>query len=128
VSATEVPVDGSVAISATVANTGDRAGAEVVQLYVHDAYASIVRPVKQLVGYAKVHLEPGEQRRVTFDLHADRVSFTGIDYQRIVEPGVIEVSVGTSSEDRPLTAEVTFVGETRVVGEGRVLLTPVTMA
>lgn len=127
-SATEVPVDGSVTVSVSVTNTGQRPGAEVVQLYVHDAYASVVRPVKQLVGYAKVHLEPGQRRRVSFDLHADRVSFTGVDQRRIVEPGVVELSVGTSSEDRPLVAEVTYTGAVRHVGEGRVLTTPVTLA
>ena len=126
--ATEVPVDGSVTVSVTVANTGDRAGSEVVQLYVSDEYASVVRPVKQLVGYVKVPLAAGERRTVSFELHTDRLSFTGVDLRRIVEPGAIDVSVGTSSEDRPLRARITLVGDTRVVGEGRVLLTPVTVA
>ena len=126
--ATEVPVDGSVTVSVTVANTGDRAGSEVVQLYVSDEYASVVRPVKQLVGYVKVPLAAGERRTVSFELHTDRLSFTGVDLRRIVEPGAIDVSVGTSSEDRPLSARIALVGDTRVVGEGRVLLTPVTVA
>ena len=126
--ATEVPVDGSVTVSVTVANTGDRAGSEVVQLYVSDEYASVVRPVKQLVGYVKVPLAAGERRTVSFELHTDRLSFTGVDLRRIVEPGAIDVSVGTSSEDRPISARIALVGDTRVVGEGRVLLTPVTVA
>lgn len=125
VSAEEVAADASLEISATVRNTGDRDGAEVVQLYLGDPQASVVRPLKQLVGYAKVWLSAGESKRVTFDVHADRTSFTGVDYTRIVEPGVIDVMVGTSSEDLPLTGRFTITGETRVVPEGRVLTTPV---
>jgi beta-glucosidase len=123
-SATEVPVDGSVEVSATVTNTGNRTGAEVVQLYLGDPVAEITRPLKQLAAYAKVHLDPGESRRVTFELHADRTSFTGLDLKRIVEPGEITVMVGSSSEDLPLRESFRLVGRRRVVGEGRVLTTP----
>lgn len=126
VSATNMDVAGSVRLSVTVANTGDRAGAEVVQLYASDPVASVVRPLKELIGYAKVSLEPGRSAVVDFDVHADRLSFTGLDYRRIVESGEILLSVGTSSEDRPLVARIQVCGETRVVGEGRVLVTPTT--
>ncbi len=128
VSAPDLPVDGRVQVSVTVANTGAREGAEVVQLYLGDPVAEVVRPLKQLIGYAKVPLEPGQARRVTFGVHADRTSFTGLDGLRIVEPGAIELSVGFSSENRPLAATVTVTGRRRVVGEGRVLDTPVTIA
>lgn len=121
----EVPADGTVVIGATVANIGDRAGAEVVQLYLGDEQASVVRPIKELVGYAKVWLEPGASARVAFTLHADRTSFTGLDFRRIVEPGTFTVHVGTSSEDLPLSGKFTVVGAIREVGEGRVLTTPV---
>jgi hypothetical protein len=57
----------------------------------------------------------------------DRTSFTGIDLQRIVEPGAIQLYVGTSSEDRPLTGQVIITGSTRIVEEGRVLDTPFTI-
>jgi beta-glucosidase len=126
-SATEVAPDGTVDVSVTVTNTGGRAGSEVVQLYLGDPVAQVTRPVKQLIGYAKVPLEPGQAQRVTFQVHMDRTSFTGIDLHRIVEPGAIELSVGTSSEDRPLTGEVTITGSTRIVAEGRVLDTPFTI-
>ena len=76
-----------------------------------------VRPIKQLVGYAKVWLAPGESQRVTFELHADRTSFTGIDYRRIVEPGEFRLLVGTSSEDLPLEGTVTSAGDVGVVPE-----------
>ena len=127
-SAVEVPVDGALDASVTVRNTGDRAGAEVVQVYLTDLAASVVQPLKRLVGYAKVWLDAGEAKRVTFTLHADRMSFTGVDYRRVVEPGAMLLRVGTSSTDLPLEASFALTGEVRVVGEGRVLTTPVAVA
>ena len=128
VSAPALAVDGTVDYSVTVTNTGDRDGADVVQLYLSDPWAEVVRPLKQLIGYHKADLAAGESRRLTFTVHADRTSFTGSDYRRIVEPGEIQLSAGRSSEDRlePLSVEIT--GERRVVAEGRVLLTPVSEA
>jgi beta-glucosidase len=125
VSAAEMATDGTVEVSVTVRNTGDRSGSEVVQLYLSDPVAQVTRPIKELIGYAKVPLEPGQSRRMTFTVHADRLSFTGLRHQRIVEPGDIVLSVGTSSEDRPLAVTVRVTGEERIVGEGRVLTTPV---
>ncbi|MFZ0531486.1 MAG: glycoside hydrolase family 3 N-terminal domain-containing protein [Propionicimonas sp.] len=124
---TEIPTDGALDIAVTVKNIGDRAGSEVVQLYLSDPVASVTRPLKQLIGFAKVSLEPGESRQVTFHVHADRTSFTGANLNRVVEPGVVEFSLGTSSEHRPLGATITITGTTRIVGEGRVLDTPVTV-
>jgi len=99
-SSAEIDNLGTVEVSASVINAGSRAGSEVVQLYAGDPVASVTRPLKQLIGFARVDLEPGERRRVTFSVHADRFSFTGPDYRRIVEPGEIELSVGRSCEDR----------------------------
>ncbi|WP_199176370.1 beta-glucosidase [Actinomyces qiguomingii] len=125
ISGAQMDVDGEVEYAVTVTNTSDRAGAEVVQLYLSDPVAEVVRPLKALIGFAKVDLEAGESKRVTFTVHADRTSFTGLDRRRIVEPGLILLAAGTSSEDRlaPLAVEIT--GVRRVVGEGRVLTTPV---
>ena len=64
-------------VGVTVRNTGDRAGTEVVQLYLHDPVAQTTRPVVRLIGYARVPLEPGEAARVTFTVPADLASFTG---------------------------------------------------
>jgi beta-xylosidase len=125
--ASEVDVAGTVGLSVTVTNTGERPGAEVVQVYANDPVASVVRPLKQLVAYAKVPLGAGESATLDVELHADLFSFTGIDYRRIVEPGEIVLSVGTSSEDRPLEARIKLTGATRVVGEGRVLTSTVTV-
>ncbi len=124
-SASEIETDGTVDVSVTVTNIGERAGAEVVQLYAHDEVAQVVRPLKELIGYAKVPLEAGASASVTFSVHTDRLSFTGIDYRRIVEPGTHTLMVGTSSENLPLTAPLTLTGELRQVPEGRVLVTPV---
>lgn len=125
ISDTQIPNDGTVEISATLTNTGDREGAEVVQLYLNDQVSTVVRPRRWLSGFAKVLLAAGESKRVTFSVHADRTSFTGLSNQRIVEPGDFGVEVGTSSEDLPLSGKFEITGETRVIPEGRVLDTPV---
>ena len=127
-SAESISADGTVRVSVSVRNTGDRAGAEVVQLYLSDPVAQVVRPVRWLCGFAKVDLEPGGSARVTFDVHADRTSFIGVDGTRIVEPGDFDVAVGTSSESLPLTARFRIDGAMRAVGEGRVLVTPASVA
>ena len=85
------------------AEHGPVAGTEVVQLYLGDPVASVVRPVKWLAGFARAALAPGEAARVTFRLHADRTAFTGRDLTKIVEPGTITVDLGGSSDDLPLT-------------------------
>ncbi|MGX5771613.1 glycoside hydrolase family 3 N-terminal domain-containing protein [Microbacterium trichothecenolyticum] len=110
-----IPNDGTVRASVAVTNTGDRAGATVVQIYSSDPVAQVTRPVKQLVGYARVSLDAGATATVTFELHADRFSFTGLGRRRIVEPGQIQLSAGLSSSDvgAPVTMEIS--GPQRVV-------------
>jgi hypothetical protein len=127
VSAPEIATDAAVEISCTVRNTGRVAGTEVIQLYLGDPVASLVRPVKWLAGFARAALEPGEAVRVTFRLHADRTSFTGRGLTRIVEPGTITVTLGGSSDDLPLTGSFILTGPLRTVGINRVLDTPVTV-
>lgn len=121
----EVPTDGEFTVSVRVRNTGDRAGEEVVQLYLHDVLAQVTRPVRQLVGFARVRLEPGASARATFTVHADRTAFTGRDLRRIVEPGDIEVFVGTSAAHQPCQGVVRLTGPLRHVGHDRRLVTPV---
>ncbi|WP_433291624.1 glycoside hydrolase family 3 N-terminal domain-containing protein [Actinoplanes sp. CA-030573] len=120
-----VPTDGEFTVTVRVRNTGERAGDEVVQLYLHDVVASVTRPVKQLTGFARVPLEPGEAKDVRFRVHTDRTAFTGRDLRRIVEPGALEIMVGTSAEDLPCRGAVTLTGPVRETGLRRVLLTPV---
>ena len=127
-SADDVATDGEVEISCTVRNAGFVAGTEVVQLYLSDPVASVVRPVRWLAGFTRVALAPGESARVTFRLHADRTAFTGRDGTRVVEPGVIAVAVGGASADLPLSDSFTLTGPARAVGAGRVLTTPVSAA
>ncbi|WP_241995586.1 glycoside hydrolase family 3 N-terminal domain-containing protein [Kribbella antiqua] len=124
-SATEIGNDGQFTATVRVRNTGERAGDEVVQLYLHDVVARVARPLKQLTGFARVSLEPGSAKDVTFQVHADRTAYTGPDLRRIVEPGDFEVLVGTSSVDLPCRAVVRITGDVRVVGHDRVLTTPV---
>ncbi len=123
-SAAEIPTDGEVTVSATVRNTGGRHGEEVVQLYLRDPLAPVARPVRQLAGFARVALEPGAAADVRFRLHADRTAFTGREYERVVEPGDVEVHVGTSAADLPCAGVVRLTGPARVVGADRVLVTP----
>jgi hypothetical protein len=120
----DVPTDGTAVISCTVRNTGDRAGTEVVQLYLSDPVAQVVRPRHWLAGFARVPLEPGQERRVTFRLHADRTAFTGRAGTRIVEPGEIGVAIGGASDQLPLRGSFTLAGPERAAGPGRVLDTP----
>ena len=127
-SQTSIATDGSFRISATVTNTGARSGAEVVQLYLADAVSQVVRPRRWLAGFAKVPLEAGQSKRVTFTLHADRTSFTGLSGKRIVEPGTFTALVGSSSEDLAVQADFEITGTVREVAEGRVMDTPVDIA
>ncbi|WP_066956392.1 beta-glucosidase family protein [Streptomyces lushanensis] len=113
--------DGSLELSFTVRNTGGRAGAEVVQLYLHDPVASVVQPVQRLIGYARIPLEPAERVSVAVTVPADLASFTGRDGRRIVEPGALELRLGASSADVRLTAGVTLTGPVRRVDHTREL-------
>ena len=124
----EIATDGTVVISCTVRNTGDRTGTEVVQLYLSDPVAQVVRPVRWLAGFARVPLDPGQARRVSFRLHADRAAFTGRDGTRVVEPGEIRVAVGGASDQLPLQGSFTLTGPERAVGAARVLETPAEIA
>ncbi|MBO0787919.1 MAG: glycoside hydrolase family 3 C-terminal domain-containing protein, partial [Actinobacteria bacterium] len=122
-----IATDGAADISCTLRNTGDRPGAEVVQLYLRDPVAQVVRPVRYLAGFARVELAPGEALRVTFRVHADRTAFCGRDGNRVVEPGLIEAEIGASAADIRLRGSLTLAGPERAVGSDRVLTTPVSV-
>jgi beta-xylosidase len=124
-SAADVPTDGEFEVRVRLTNTGPRAGEEVVQLYLHDLVAQVTRPVRQLAGFARVALEAGAAADVRFAVHADRTAFVGRDLRRIVEPGELEVLVGSSVQDLPCRGRVRLVGPVRTVGHDRRLLTPV---
>jgi beta-glucosidase-like glycosyl hydrolase len=122
-SAAEVPADGTLTVSVRVTNAGDRDGTEVVQLYLHDKQAAVTRPLIQLAGFARVPLAAGASAVVEFELHADRTAFVGPDLRRIVEPGEVEVHVGRSATDLPLTGTFRITGDVREAGPDRVLTT-----
>ena len=117
------PIGESLAVSCTVTNTGNVAGEEIVQLYVTDPVASVVRPVIELKGFHRVRLSPGEKRRVTFNLHSDLLSFTAEDFRRVVEPGRVVIRVGASSADIRLHAEVAMTGVTVITNPAREMFT-----
>jgi beta-glucosidase-like glycosyl hydrolase len=98
------------AVTVEVANTGDRAGVDVVQLYARDVYASITRPVAQLVAYARVALDPGERTVVQFDVPSSRLAFADRRGIRIVEPGDIELWVGASCDEHETQATMRLTG------------------
>lgn len=98
-SAASIVADGSVDVLVDVSNTGTRAGAEVVQVYVRDVVSSVTRPVKELKSFAKVWLEPGETRTVTLTLGTDAFAFHDVRMHYVVEPGEFMIMVGTSSAD-----------------------------
>jgi beta-glucosidase len=127
-SAPEMATDGAIDVTVRVTNTGDRAGADVVQLYVHDVVAPVTRPEVALVGFARVALEPGESREVTFHLAADRLAWVGQDLEWTVAPHRAALSVGASAADLGPTAHLTVTGPARTLGADRVLTTPVTVA
>jgi hypothetical protein len=126
-SSEEIPVDGGVEVGCKITNAGDRSGDEVVQLYVQDLAASVSRPVKELKGFVRLSLKPGESKQVSFKLSADLFSFTGIDYKRVVEPGKMRIMLGSSSEDIRLEGELLLTGSVREVGEQRALTSKVSV-
>ncbi|RKY84837.1 beta-glucosidase, partial [candidate division KSB1 bacterium] len=86
-------------ISVDVENVGNFRGDEVVQLYLHDVVASMIRPVKELKGFKRITLDPEEKKTVNFVIKPEQLSFLDVNMNRIIEPGIFEVMIGSSSED-----------------------------
>ena len=95
----QIPTTGNTSVSVEVTNTGAVAGQEVVQLYVRDDYSTVTRPVKELRGFEKVALAPGETVRVTFPIGFDELSYLNQDMVYAVEPGTFRIMLGSSSRD-----------------------------
>jgi beta-glucosidase len=93
-SKTTISANEELPVSITVTNSGSRAGKEVVQLYVSDLVASLSPPIKRLRRFAKIHLEPGQSKTLTFRLRQEDLSFMGANNKPVVEPGDFDVSVG----------------------------------
>ena len=90
---------GKTTVSVDVANTGDLTGDEVVQLYIRDEVSSVTRPVRELKGFKRITLEPGEKQTVNFILSPEELSFLNRDMHRVVEPGTFRIMVGGNSVD-----------------------------
>jgi beta-glucosidase len=98
VSEQEVALGETITISTKLSNRGDREAEEVVQLYTRDLVGSITRPVKELKGFRRVRLRPGETKTVSFTLHTDDLSFFGRDGKRVVEPGLFHAWIDGTSD------------------------------
>lgn len=119
ISEKEIDAQGSVRIEAAVCNTGEYEGDEVVQLYLTDRYASMTRPVKELAGFKRISLKPGERKTVVFEVLASQMAFLDKNMRWKVEKGSIGVEIGSSSEDIRLTGEYTVKNDGWIEGRDR---------
>jgi beta-glucosidase len=108
VAPTTIDPTGQATVSVDVVNTGQRAGDEVVQLYIRDRVSSVTRPVKELRGFQRLALEPGARGTVKFTLGPEALRLTNEDMKRVVEPGTFDLRVGTGVGE-PVTASLEVV-------------------
>jgi beta-glucosidase len=121
----EVIAGESLDISLRVMNTGSFVGDEVVQLYIRDEFASVPRPIKELKGYTRLRLSPGESKSITFYLPINQLAFYDNALNLVLEPGKILVMLGSSSEDIRLTGEFEITGANPMPIQERVFFCPV---
>ena len=119
ISEKEVDAQGSITIEVSVFNTGAYEGDEVVQLYLSDRYADMTRPVKELAGFQRVSLKPGQKKTIVFEVRANQMAFLDRDMRWKVEKGVIGVEVGSSSADIRLTGEYSVINDSWIEGRKR---------
>jgi beta-glucosidase len=105
---------GEIKVSVDVRNSGHRAGDEIVQLYIRDEVSSVIRFVKELRGFERIHLEPGEVRKVHFTLTPEELQMLDRSMNWIVEPGWFTVMVGSSSEDIRLEGRFEILSKDRI--------------
>lgn len=117
ISSTQTSAGDTVRIQIDVRNSGQRAGDEVVQLYTRTVRASVTRPVKELRGFKRITLQPGETKTVTFELPINLLAYLDINMDYVVEPGPIEVMVGSSSLDIHHTGQFEISGPVTPVAE-----------
>jgi beta-glucosidase len=106
---TVIKPDGSTNVSIEVTNKGKIAGDEIVQMYIRDKVSSVTRPVKELKGFQRISLKPGETKTVKIDITPNKLAFHNIDMKYVVEPGEFEIMVGSSSRDEDLRKTVLVV-------------------
>lgn len=117
-----VSIDDTLDISIDITNTGSFSGQETVQVYIRDEEAYVTRPIKELVGFHKLTLEPNESKRVLFSIPMTLLGFTNHNNQFVVEPGKMSLFVGSSSLDIRLSDSFEIVGETKIVQKQRTFL------
>lgn len=115
-------------LTVEVANTGDVAGTEVVQLYARDEVASVARPERQLVGFGRVRLEPGESKTVTFALHPSRLAFFDEDFAFVCEPGAFDLEVGGWAGEPAARTTVDLAGEVHQYRQRDVVTTAIAIS
>ena len=98
----KIKTNGSTRVLADVTNTGKREGAEVVQMYIRDVVSSATRPIKELKGFQKVTLRPGETKTVAFEITPELLAFYDVNMKYVVEPGEFSIMVGSSSRNEDL--------------------------
>lgn len=108
-----------VTVQVDVTNTGERSGDEVVQVYTHQFGGTVTRPVKELRGFRRVSLQPGETRTVTFGIPVNQLGFYDRERRFVVQPGTVDVMVGSSSRDIHCTGTFTISGDTTEIGRDK---------
>ena len=121
----KVNAGGTLDISLTIKNTGKVLGDEVVQFYVRDEYASMPRPVKELKGFTRVTLLPGEIKQISFHFPVNQMAFYDVDHKLILEPGTFKVMIGSSSATIRLEDSFEVRGNAPVEIKERVFVCPV---
>jgi beta-glucosidase len=106
-SKSNISKDESITVTCTIKNTSNRAGDEVVQLYIHDLLASVARPVMELKGFQRMHLNAGESKEVSFTITPAMLSMLDKDLHTVVEPGDFRIMIGASSRDLRLKQTLT---------------------
>lgn len=122
-----IPAGNTVELTFTLSNSGECAGDEVVQLYIRDEFASIPRPVMELKGFKRVHLQPGESKQVSFHLDTRQLAFYDENLELVLEPGDFQVIIGASSDDIRLTGNFEITGKDKLPVKDRVFVCPVTV-
>jgi beta-xylosidase len=110
-----VDVRAELRLSLTVTNTGTRRGTEIVQLYAADTATGVTLPAQQLIGFARVELEPGASKTIAFAVPISLLAYTGLSGELVMEPGPVELSAGSSSSDIRSSATLTVTGQTRTI-------------
>lgn len=122
-----VQPDGDLNVEFKLKNVGQAAGDEVVQVYIRDRVSSVARPVKQLVGFARVTLDVNETKNISFKVNMKQLAFHDLNMHQVVEPGKMEVFIGASSQDIRLKGSFEIIGEKLIV-ERKVFSSKVTIA